>query len=74
MEDQSFDLLVSCLSLIDIPDIEHTYGGFARVLRQVAWPLFGNLNSWTTALQTEERGIVPGEKVTALSEYSAEAE
>ena len=39
MEDQSFDLLVSCLSLIDIPDIERIYGEFARVLRQVGRPL-----------------------------------
>ncbi|NCW53470.1 MAG: methyltransferase domain-containing protein [Rhodobacteraceae bacterium] len=34
MEDQSFDLLVSSLSLIDIADIERTYSEFARVLRK----------------------------------------
>lgn len=33
-EDQSFDLVVSYLSLIDIPDIESAYGEFGRVIRK----------------------------------------
>ena len=65
---------MSRLSLTDIPDIERTYGEFARVLRKVGRLLIGNLSSWTTALQNEGRGIVPNEKVMALSEYSAQAE
>ena len=74
MEDQSFDLLVSSLSLIDIADIERTYGEFARVLRKGGRALIGKLNSWTIASQTERCGIVPNKKVTELSKYSSQVE
>jgi len=74
LEDQSFDLLVSSLSLIDIADIERTYGVFARVLRKGGRALIGKLNSWTIASQTERRGIVPNKKVTELSKYSSQVE
>ena len=76
-DDQSFDLVVSYLSLIDIPDIAAAYSEFARVLKSGGTLLIGNLNSWNTAAQIDGRGIVPNEDghgtmtiVNYLSEYA----
>lgn len=45
----SFDLVVSYLTLIDIPDIEAAIGEMARVLRPGGTLLIANLNSFNTA-------------------------
>jgi len=47
--DDSFDLVVSYLSLIDIPDIARAIPEMARVLRPGGALLIANLNSFTTA-------------------------
>lgn len=47
--DASFDLVVSYLSLIDIPDIERAIAEMARVLRPQGSLLIANLNSFQTA-------------------------
>ena len=79
--DQSFDLVVSDLSLIDIPDIKAAYGEFSRVLRSGGTLLIANLNSWITAAQTDGLGIVANAEghgtmtiVNYLSEYAIKAE
>ena len=79
--DQSFDLVVSDLSLIDIPDIKAAYGEFTRVLRSGGTLLIANLNSWITAAQTDGLGIVANAEghgtmtiVNYLSEYAIKAE
>ncbi|HEY4361846.1 MAG TPA: class I SAM-dependent methyltransferase [Bryobacteraceae bacterium] len=48
-EDSSFDLVVSYLTLIDIPDIEAAIPEMARVLRPGGALLIANLNSFNTA-------------------------
>jgi len=75
-EDQSFDLVVSYLSLIDIPGIESAYREFGRVIRKGGRLLIAILNSWTTAAQSDGRGFVPNEQghgtmtiVNYLTEY-----
>lgn len=50
--DASFDLVVSYLSLIDIPDLGPAIAGMARVLRPGGSLLIANLTSFTTAAQT----------------------
>ena len=47
--DQTFDLVVSYLSLIDIPDIHAAIPEMARVLRPGGALLIANLNSFNTA-------------------------
>ncbi len=47
--DCSFDLVVSYLTLIDIPDIERAISEMARVLRPGGALLIANLNSFNTA-------------------------
>lgn len=47
--DASFDLVVSYLSLIDIPDIASAIAEMARVLKPGGTLLIANLNSFTTA-------------------------
>ncbi|MGE6741607.1 class I SAM-dependent methyltransferase [Allorhizobium pseudoryzae] len=47
--DQSFDLVVSYLSLIDIPDLPQAISEMARVLRPKGTLLIANLNSFITA-------------------------
>ena len=49
MADGQFDLVVSYLSLIDIPDIGKAIPEMARVLRPGGALLIANLNSFTTA-------------------------
>jgi SAM-dependent methyltransferase len=48
--DESFDLVVSYLSLIDIPDIASAIAEMARVLRPGGTLLIANLHSITTAI------------------------
>ena len=47
--DETFDLVVSYLSLIDIPDIQSAVPEMARVLRPGGRLLIANLNSFNTA-------------------------
>jgi len=47
--DETFDLVVSYLSLIDIPDIESAIPEMARVLKPGGALLVANLNSFNTA-------------------------
>lgn len=49
--DRSFDLVVSYLSLIDIPDIARAIAEMARVLRPGGALLIANLTSFNTAAQ-----------------------
>lgn len=51
--DRSFDLVVSYLSLIDIPDIVRAIAEMARVLRPGGSLLIANLTSFNTAGQAE---------------------
>ncbi|GAA6182607.1 class I SAM-dependent methyltransferase [Shimia sp. NS0008-38b] len=51
-EANTFDLVVSYLSLIDIPDIPAALAEAHRVLRPHGRLLIANLNSWTTASQS----------------------
>jgi SAM-dependent methyltransferase len=48
--DGSFDLVVSYLSLVDIPDAESAIAEMARVLRPGGALLIANLNSFNTAV------------------------
>src|SRR5688572_9701063 len=48
--DESFDLVVSYLSLVDIPDAETAIAEMARVLRPGGALLIANLNSFNTAV------------------------
>ncbi len=48
-DDNAFDLVVSYLTLIDIPDIEPAIPGMARVLAPGGALLIANLNSFSTA-------------------------
>ncbi|MEL6522888.1 MAG: class I SAM-dependent methyltransferase [Pseudomonadota bacterium] len=48
--DQTFDLVVSYLSLIDIPDYQAAIAEMARVLTKGGTLLVGNLNSFVTAV------------------------
>ncbi len=48
-DDEAFDLVVSYLSLIDIPDIHAAIGEMARVLSPDGSLLIANLNSFNTA-------------------------
>lgn len=50
--DGTFDLVVSYLTLIDIPDVEAGIGGMARVLRPGGTLLIANLTSFSTASRT----------------------
>lgn len=47
--DGAFDLVVSYLTLIDIPDVERAIGEMARVLRPGGSLLIANLNGFSTA-------------------------
>jgi SAM-dependent methyltransferase len=47
--DETFDLVVSYLSLIDIPDLQAAIGEMARVLRPGGAMLIANLTSFNTA-------------------------
>lgn len=47
--DQSFDLVVSYLTLIDIPDLDKAISEMARVLRRQGTLLIANLNPFITA-------------------------
>ncbi len=58
--DGSFDLVVSYLTLIDIPDYRRAIGEMARVLRPGGTLLIANLTSFNTA--ANEGGWVRGEK------------
>lgn len=49
-EDESFDLVVTYLSLIDIEGFEGALGEMSRVLRKGGHLLIANLNSFVTAL------------------------
>jgi SAM-dependent methyltransferase len=49
LEDASFDLVVSYLSLIDIPDIAPAVAEMARVMKPGGSLLIANLNSFNTA-------------------------
>ena len=57
-EDRDFDIVVSYLSLIDIPDNAAAIAEMARVVRPGGYVLIANLNSWVTADQTKGRGVV----------------
>ena len=57
-EDRDFDMVVSYLSLIDIPDNAAAIAEMARVVRPGGYVLIANLNSWVTAAQTKGRGVV----------------
>ncbi|MDB5507371.1 MAG: methyltransferase [Devosia sp.] len=48
-EDQSFDLVVAYMSLIDIPDLAKAIGEMTRVLRSGGHLLIANLNSFYSA-------------------------
>ena len=54
-EDESFDLVVSYLTLIDIDGIEEAINEMARVLRPGGSLLIANLNSFSTAGNRQER-------------------
>ena len=48
-EDNTFDLVVSYLTLVDIDDIESAIGNMSRVLRPGGAMLVANLTSYNTA-------------------------
>ena len=57
-EDGDFDMVVSYLSLIDIPDSAAAIAEMARVVRPGGYVLIANLNSWVTAAQIKGCGFV----------------
>lgn len=59
LPDASFDLVLSYLSLVDIPDLATAIGEMARVLRPGGSLLIANLNSFNTAGGWTDRNISP---------------
>lgn len=55
-DDSAFDLVVSCLSLIDIPDVAAAIAEMARVLKPGGRLLIANSNPWNTAGDGEGLG------------------
>jgi SAM-dependent methyltransferase len=71
--DASFDLVVSYLSLIDIPDIAAAIAELARVLRPGGALLIANLNSFVTAANPEGwRSDADGRRFFQLDHYADE--
>jgi SAM-dependent methyltransferase len=71
-EDASFDMVVSYLTLIDIPDYRTAIGEMARVLRPGGSLLVANLTSFVTArVQTPEPEI-EGERHFEIDHYLEE--
>ncbi|QAX29325.1 class I SAM-dependent methyltransferase [Leisingera sp. NJS204] len=54
--DASFDIVVSYLTLIDIPDTKRAIAEMTRVLAPGGHLLIANLNSWITASQSKGGG------------------
>ncbi|MGV6873836.1 class I SAM-dependent methyltransferase [Pseudochelatococcus sp. B33] len=69
-EDETFDLVVSYLTLIDIDGIEEAINGMARVLRPDGSLLIANLNSFNTAGGWQKRDN--GTTYFALDNYQVE--
>ena len=70
LEDDSFDLVVSYLTLIDIDGVDAAIGEMARVLRPGGSLLIANLNSFSTA--GTWRGREDGSKEFVLDDYLTE--
>lgn len=71
--DASFDLVVSYLSLIDIPDIAQGIAEMARVLRPSGSLLIANLNSFQTAGAPDGwRRLLNGRRRFTLDHYMTE--
>jgi SAM-dependent methyltransferase len=71
--DASFDLVVSYLTLIDIPDVERAIAEMARVLRPGGALLIANLNSFcTAAIEGGWSRDHRGERVFRIDDYLEE--
>ncbi len=64
--DHSFDMIVSYLSMIDIPDVPRALQDCHRVLRPGGRLLIANLNPWTTASQAHGYPEVKPDGTTTL--------
>lgn len=72
-EDESFDLVLAYLSLIDIPDVKAAIGEMTRVLRPGGHLLIANLNSFFSASNpTGWRSEPDGTRSFALDHYMGE--
>jgi SAM-dependent methyltransferase len=72
-EDESFDLVVAYLSLIDIPDIKQAIHEISRVLRPGGHLLIANLNSfWSAANPTGWRADPDGTPRFIIDHYMDE--
>lgn len=65
--DHSFDMVVSYLSLIDIPNIPKALSEAHRVLRPNGLLLIANLNPWTTASQSKGTPVKNPDGTTTLT-------
>lgn len=66
-DNNSFDLAVSYLSLIDIPDVPIALAEAHRVLRPNGLLLIANLNPWTTASQSKGTPVKNSDGTTTLT-------
>lgn len=74
-EDGSFDLVVSYLSLIDIPDVRAAIAEMARVLAPGGRLLIANLASYNSAADANDLGwatLSDGQRVHAMDHYLEE--
>ena len=74
-EDGSFDLVVSYLSLIDIPDVRAAIAEMARVLAPGGRLLIANLASYNSAADANDLGwasLPDGRRVHAMDHYLEE--
>lgn len=68
-EDVSFDMVVSYLTLIDIPDYQAAIGEMARVLRPGGSLLVANLTSFATAQVGKSEAADEGERTFEIDHY-----